>query len=747
MLLRLWHVAHGLPDFLEEAVPFRTAFGMWGWEGRADLNPHEFSYPSLTFYLELTIQKLEYFAGHLLGRYLCPEDYLASYFLDPSPMVIPARLVQVLADVVSMVCAARIAERVRRGSGWLAALFVACAPSLILTSRMIYTDTLMIAFALAALDRLLAWRERGGDGRLIACALLMGFAVATKYTAAVLVVPLGVVLIERRGPRGLGRLVALSALMLAVLLVTSAYLILDFNGARQSLAYLAQIGAHGILGNRGGSGAGYDAHNLVRDLGWPGVALAVLACGFVPARARREGAALAVLIALAAFAVPIALSPIEVERYLVEVTPFAAVLAAAAATEIVRRGPARHRRLAFAVVGSIAIAPALAHGVTAARGGARSTQIEARRWCEANLAANDVLIEERYGARLRTHLSVLGRSSAPWFGRVREQLQSRLLALPAHHVVVLPLASSGVALNRVTGREGAVRDLVVLARGTDLNDVFYDPRLYRAADFVLTSETVRGRYEADASRYVAECEFYRRLDQAARIVARFRASTETEGPNIVIYRCDGPARATMGCGEPFDLLWWAGAVAPGYRRSAQSLLTEGPDTGASLPGGSDGSSAPTGRAADAAPRGVRDAEGEPESWVRSLSGFYADHVRPFMNGASIEFANAGQDSTALLFSGASLAMNPGDEEAALVYLTAAGRLSQWAAARAVVERALVDADANEAWMLRLEHATVLEHLGEGDSARAELMRAARGPAGDPSAEEARRRLARAAGMR
>src|SRR5262245_18437781 len=68
LALRLWHIAHGLPDFVEEAIPLRRAFDMWGWRaGHADLNPHLFHYPSLSIYLQFALQHLHYWTGRLTG--------------------------------------------------------------------------------------------------------------------------------------------------------------------------------------------------------------------------------------------------------------------------------------------------------------------------------------------------------------------------------------------------------------------------------------------------------------------------------------------------------------------------------------------------------------------------------------------------------------------------------------------------------------------------------------------------------
>src|SRR5207248_9755081 len=76
VLLRVWHIRQGLPDFIEEAIPFKRAFEMWGWStGHADLDPHLFHYPSFTFYLHFVLQKLHYAVGSLLGWFHARGDY------------------------------------------------------------------------------------------------------------------------------------------------------------------------------------------------------------------------------------------------------------------------------------------------------------------------------------------------------------------------------------------------------------------------------------------------------------------------------------------------------------------------------------------------------------------------------------------------------------------------------------------------------------------------------------------------
>src|SRR5262249_37917944 len=48
LVLRFHGLGWGLPFVYEEAYPFKRSWDMWGWgDGRFDLNPHFFNYPTL----------------------------------------------------------------------------------------------------------------------------------------------------------------------------------------------------------------------------------------------------------------------------------------------------------------------------------------------------------------------------------------------------------------------------------------------------------------------------------------------------------------------------------------------------------------------------------------------------------------------------------------------------------------------------------------------------------------------------
>ena len=136
LAFRVWNLGHGLPEFLDEALPFRWALAMWGEPGASiDWNPHRFHHPSLATYLHLFVQLGAYLAGRVTGAYANPADYHLSFLIDPTPMALAARGVGVVADLATVLFVARAADRLKRGAGWLAGLLVAVSPSFIVGAR------------------------------------------------------------------------------------------------------------------------------------------------------------------------------------------------------------------------------------------------------------------------------------------------------------------------------------------------------------------------------------------------------------------------------------------------------------------------------------------------------------------------------------------------------------------------------------------------------------------------------------
>ncbi len=672
--LRLWRLGHGLPDLLDEDYPFRRALAMWGWEtGRTDWNPHFFFYPSLSIYLHFLVQKASVALALWTGRISSPADYRLSFEIDPTPMVLAARACGVACDVLTVLGVARLAERLRPGSGPAAGLLAALSPVLILTSRAVYCDTQLAALSVWALERMLAWRDRGGRVRLAWAVALVGLAAGAKYPGALLVVPLVYVLIERRGRRGLLLAPAAAAGSLVMFLLTSPYVALDFAAFRRQFGSEAQHMATGHLGHLGQASFALQHGTLAANLGWAGlVALAgslVLAFApIAPGATWGRGAARVLWSFALPFGLAVAVARAPMERYLAPVIAVGCSLAVAAAGAAFDR-LGRWRWLAAALALSSMLLPVGVRGVRAARGGGGNTQGQARAWCEAHLGRRDLLLQEGYGAALLTHGRRRQVVQSRYFQAASAALRRRYLERAAYHVVALPLLVSGRPTVPVRAPSGDIVAVEIFPFAADFTRVFYDPRLLAGVDYVLTSSAVRGRYEAEPQRYQAQTSLYRLLDREAEPVARFSSHGFTAGPEIRIYRL-GPA-VQGALGERYGvlpLLWWAESIPIRYRDAIDRLVPAGREAGRGA---------------------LRTRDGRLAPWVQSLAGVYQDRIAPFAGTMARELGQLGRLEPAERLVRANLALMPDDEESFGLLVHCVFRRAPVPRAKAIVESTLV----------------------------------------------------------
>ncbi|HEX7579989.1 MAG TPA: glycosyltransferase family 39 protein, partial [Thermoanaerobaculia bacterium] len=194
------------------------------------LNPHFFAYGSLPFYLTKALSSL---LATLTGR-----DWFASY----DGVVHVSRFLSALAGALTVLLVAAVGRRLYgQKTGLLAGLFLALAVLHVQTSHFASTDvtlTLFVLLALAASGRL-ARRGRMRDALLAGA--LTGFAIATKASAAPLVLPLAVAVFfacrpARAWRRGTLLLAAGGGAVLVAFFLGEPYAFLDFREFWRSLS-------------------------------------------------------------------------------------------------------------------------------------------------------------------------------------------------------------------------------------------------------------------------------------------------------------------------------------------------------------------------------------------------------------------------------------------------------------------------------------------------------------------------------
>lgn len=651
--VRLWRLPYGLPDFIDEAIPFKQALEMWGWEtGRVDLNPHFFSYPTFAIYLHFLAQQVHCAVGIALGWFGNAADYSVAIDLDPTGAVMVARLLGTVADLATAWMAWRLAERVRRGSGSVAALLVALSPTAIATSSAIHVDSIAAALAVAAIERLTAWQKTGGRARIGLAIAFIGLAAGSKYPGGLLVIPLAWALWSRAGWRGLRLWPAAAAACAGVFVLSSPWVMLDLRafsaGFGAELRHM-QDGHLGVLARTGG------AHYARRLLTDPGPVAVVLGLSLV-VRRRALRAAQGTLMTLAAAAAPLLVAVfavrMEADRYLVIALPMIAALAAVAIADVCARLPSRLPRIALLTAAVLPVAIGTARTTFATRD---STQQQARRWCEEHLAGGEVLVQEAYGVKLPTPRKQEAIVRERAFHLATPAMRARLEERRVFRVVSIPMATSGQIAVPAAGRGGRVSALTVFGQAADINRIFYDPRLYRGVDYLLVSGAMRRRYLADPTRFATQAAFYRELENQASVAARFTPQGGVSGPEIVIYslgegfwRGDAPNTSWPGP------LWWTSAIPANY--------IDGVGTAAE-----GGTVAP---------------------WVVSLRPVFGEYVMPFALEIGMYLANRGRLVEAQRFASTVLHVAPESDLGAQLYSYCAVRLGDLDGARRQVASTL-----------------------------------------------------------
>ena len=719
LAIRVWKIGYGLPQFLDEALPFRWALAMWSDpHGRIDWNPHRFHHPSLPTYLHLFVQQAGYLAGRLGGRYHDTADCHIGFLMDATPMALAARAVGVAADLATVFVTALLAERIRRGAGWFAALLVAVSPTFVVAARSICSDSVMVPLAIAGLDRTLAYRAQGGRARLFAAAALIGLAAGSKYPAASLLLPLGLALWLRGGVRELRGWPLAAAVAGAVFLATTPYAALDFTTFRRDLGFLQGLAQTGHFGNLGESGFLFHLRNLARDLSWPGVVLLTVSLAWTARHARSRPDAALVWLALLTFGVPIALARVEAERYLLPILPLAAALVAEAVWAASEPLP-RPARAATVLAAALAIAgPALGGAVRAVRASDMDTRFAARRWCEAHLMPDDLIVQELYCAPLLGRIEWLTVRGGDLYAAASPAVRARYDACRWFSSVRLPLAVVGSTANRVQPPSGPAQEVEVFSHPADFNRLVYDPRLLQGAAYFASSSAVRGRFEADTVRYAVEHRFYALLDSTAVIATRLKPRDAAGGPEIVYYRLGDRTQRALAALGPLDPLWWAEPIPRAYRERAETLLQPARPSGGAL----------------------RLADGSPAAWVLSLRVVYQYLFSDFSLALGSELADHGLLAEARRLAAATLIVAPEDAQTCMLYVACCARTGDWGAARGVIARtqAALAATGQSSRTLQLAYGEVLLHVGDHEGARREFEALA--TSNDEIGAEARRRL-------
>ena len=236
--LRLVGLAHGLPHVYnpDEVSILSRALGL----GSGDLNPHNFLYPSLFFYVLAAATGILAGMQWALGQVSSLGAFEARFWQDPTTVYLAARLLVAVAGALTVPATYLLAQRVGgQRVARVAAAFMAVAYVPVRDAHMIKHDvpaTLLILVAVLA-----SWRvwKRGRVLDYLLAGLSAGVAASFHYYGVYALVPL----VAAHGLRaGLApgawlspRVFLAAAAMLLAFAAGSPYVVLDYTTAMRDI--------------------------------------------------------------------------------------------------------------------------------------------------------------------------------------------------------------------------------------------------------------------------------------------------------------------------------------------------------------------------------------------------------------------------------------------------------------------------------------------------------------------------------
>jgi hypothetical protein len=452
--LRLVGIRFGLPAvynpdeiaIMSRALAFATG----------DLNPHNFVYPTLYFYMLFGWIGLYGILALAAGRVDSIGALERQFFTDPSGIYLAGRLLGVACGVATVAALYLLARSLfGHRVALVSSLFLAVAPTAVRDAHYVKHDvptTFVIVLAIMAIVRI--WPNpapnlSGGAGHLTVAAAVSGAAVSMHYYAVFLAAPLAAVAWLANLQNGLrARLQAVGqAALVSVVafLVCSPFLPVEWPMAIRDMVANRQIVVDRAGGPDGAwfaSFARYAAMLWKESMGWPVALLAIVGLRGLARMSWRTALVLALFPAV--FFAFIA-NTVPASRYLNPVLPFVALFAGFGVSALTGRVSGSRRA---ALAAALAIGAALPGLATSIRTGLffreADTRTLAERYIAAHVAPGSTLLLQPYSVALRPsraslieatehHLGELDRASP----KVSRQLALEPYPAPAYRLFYL----------------------------------------------------------------------------------------------------------------------------------------------------------------------------------------------------------------------------------------------------------------------------------------------------------------------
>jgi hypothetical protein len=537
--LRLFGLRYGLPYVYnpdEVAIMSRAlAFA------KGDLNPHNFLYPTLYFYVLFAWEGLT--AVLAVGAHAVASfgAFQREFFLDPTRVFVAGRLLTALLGTATVAATFALARRLAGPiAGVTAAAAVAVSPLHVRDSHYVKHDvpvTLLVVLAYLAYVKL--WEE-GPKHSVIPAAIVTGLAFSTHYYTIFLAIPLAWSAMRGAATPGdaIKRMAVAGAVCAAVFFACSPFILVEPGVALRDIQANRHIVVDRAVGELGyGATLARYAEMLALDtIGWPLVAAAVIGTALLVRRDARRA------LWLFAFPIPFFLfiaGTYPASRYLIPLVPFLAILAGVALGAVARW----KWSAAWVTLAALAALPLATSLRTDAFVRQTDTRTLARIFIDTHIRGGATILTQPYSVPLEPTAASLReaveRSGREMPTKTRLQIERNPYPGPAFRLVYLGLgmdadklylpldALQGDALARLRAEHVA---FVVLKRYND----------EAPAMTPLTAALARdGRRLAVFSPYRADTDarpepFLHNTD------ARIAAALERSGPVVEIWQLNGP---------------------------------------------------------------------------------------------------------------------------------------------------------------------------------------------------------------
>jgi hypothetical protein len=541
------HARHDRGGFVDEAIPFRQALTLWGWgDSPPTLNPHFFSYPSLSIYFHALVQAVAVLVGKVTGRYISSADAGVEYFLDPTYLVTIARLALVLVVLL----AGALAGSWWHGRSTLAAILcglaVVTTPMLLRAWLQMPPEVLMVPCTIGLVS-VLGRRAAGSLRGDVAAGVCAGVLLSLKYSALPCL-SVAIALRWRRGAeagRGPGAALTVCVSAVAVALLGTPYALLDLPAFLKGVSFewWHLIGGH--LGAGRASTFVAHARQLFDSMG-AGLPLCLLL--FATNRGARTARSWIVLLMFLSFAGPaMAAASGGPEHYLVPIAPLAWLFL----SEVVFQARGSARR-SMRIAGScLLVLGAMQVGFNAWRvlrptGAAPSAQAAA--WFREH-ARPDAIVAQDHGATAlfstdrRAEMersSCLRHASPRWVERARDQA--------ALTVVDLPLVTAGPVEALVRGPAGEAHVVKVIEPGWSLSPPMFDMLRTVRVDYFVANSALEQRIEIAAGLRAGALLQRSGAGEILAVCAERQGSVLGQPPLTI--------RLGSGVSQPLPAHWW-----------------------------------------------------------------------------------------------------------------------------------------------------------------------------------------------